>query len=111
MVARNKDVSAFFDRRQDVTPESHPDHHVVGLEFGGHNFDTQGWPGVRWFCVSHDAQGYWMFATDGSGHFTNVSERAIGRSFHEIHKDPDGRLWCTWFGGPVPRYVSEMAPA
>lgn len=91
----------------DVTPESHPDHHVVGREFGGHDWQDTEWRGKRWFCYSHDAAGYNMYCTDGSGHWTNISERAIGRSFHEIHKDPDGRVWCSWFSGPVPKYTPK----
>lgn len=92
----------------DVTPETHPDHHVVGHEFGGHDWQEKAGNHVkRWFCFSHDPSGYNMYATDGSGHWTNISERAIGRSFHEIHKDPDGRVWCSWFAGPVPGYQDK----
>lgn len=90
--------------RPDVTLDSHPDHHTVGKEFMG------GWPsergGQRWFCESHDQAGYWMYATDGSGEWHNVSERAIGRSFHEIYVDPDGRRFCSW--GKVQPYVRAV---
>jgi hypothetical protein len=84
-------------RRPDITPLSHPDHHTVGREFMG------GIEAKRWFCESHDAEGYWMYPTDGSGDWHNVSERAIGRSFHEIHIEPGGRLWCSW--GKVKPYI------
>jgi len=87
----------------DVTPATHPDHHTVGKEFMGHDYRRHGWPAVRWFCESHDRCGYWMYATDGSGHWTNVSERAIGRSFHEIERLPSGRLICA--GWRVPTYT------
>lgn len=82
--------------RPDVTPASHPDHHTVGKEFMG------GYPWKRWFCESHDQAGYWMYATDGSGEWHNVSERAIGRSFHEIYVD-EGRRYCP--AGKVHSYV------
>lgn len=90
----------------DVTPASHPDHAVVGQEFMSHDLQHQDWRAMRFFCESHDAFGYWMYSTDGSGHWTNVSERAIHRSFHLVHRDPDGRLWCTW--GKVRSY-KELA--
>lgn len=93
----------------DITPVTHPDHHTVGKEFGGHDHQDSEWAGKRWFCFSHDRAGYWMYATDGSGHWTNVSERAIGRSFHEIHVEPDGRRYCHWFRGRVPPYVKVAA--
>jgi hypothetical protein len=89
-----------YTSRKDVTPASHPDHHTVGKEFMG------SWPAKRWFCESHDQAGYWMYATDGSGQWTNVSERAIGRSFHEIYRD-GGRLFCP--GWTVQPYVKEEA--
>jgi hypothetical protein len=89
----------------DVTPLSHPDHHAVGKEFLGTNWYSRFGNGnttVRWFCAAHDRQGYWMFATDGSGTWTNVSERAIGASFHEVLKQANGRLSCRF--APVPAY-------
>jgi len=97
------DYSGYISQ-PDVTPETHPDHHTVGKEFMGHDWQHEDWRGVRWFCESHDQSGYWMYATDGSGHWTNVSERAIGRSFHQIYVD-DGRAWCPW--GKVPPYVQQ----
>lgn len=95
----------------DRTPVSDPDHWVVGREFGGHDLQHPTWKGSRWFCASHDSSGYWMYNTDGSGHWSNVSERAIGRAFHEIHREPDGRLHCSWFHGKVPSYVDFAAEA
>jgi hypothetical protein len=78
-------------RTPDVTLDSHPNHHTVGKEYMGphYNFGS-GETATRWFCESHDSEGYWMYATDGSGVWHNVSERAIGRSFHEIY-EIDGR--------------------
>ncbi len=62
----------YDDFPSDITPETHPDHWVVGHEFGGHDWQDPDWRGKRWFCYSHDAAGYNMYATDGSGHWTNV---------------------------------------
>lgn len=94
----------------DTTPVTHPDHHVVGKEFGGSDYQEAHWPGKRWFCFSHDRAGYWMYATDGSGHWTNVSERAIGATFHEIQVYPGStRLYCRWFRHGVPLYVKAVA--
>jgi hypothetical protein len=90
----------------DRTPVTDPTHWVVGQEFAGTDtYDNL--KGKRWFCFSHDVAGYWMYATDGSGHWTNVSEMAINRSFWQIHRDPDGRLSCSWFRGKVPPYTNQ----
>lgn len=90
----------------DRTPITDPDDDTVGKEFGGHDFEHKEWKGVRWFCFSHDHAGYWMYATDGSGHWTNVSGAAIGRSFHEIYTlEPGGKPMCGWFRNGVPPYV------
>jgi hypothetical protein len=94
-------MSEDYISRPDVTLESHPNHHTVGKEFMG------GWQGKRWLCESHDQAGYWMYPTDGSGEWHNVSERAIGASFHEIYKESDGRLWCSW--GKVKPYVENAS--
>lgn len=105
MIDRNPGPWGHPDFVPDITPDSHPDHWVVGHEFAGHDHQNPNWKGTRWFCESHDGCGYWMYATDGSGHWSSVSERAIGHSFHEIHREPDGRLYCSWFAGPVPGYT------
>ncbi len=92
-------------RTPDITLQSHPDHHTVGKEFMGHAIRRGDMPAVRWFCESHDPEGYWLYATDGSNEWINVSERAIGRSFHEIYKDGHG-LYCS--GWKIPPYVSDL---
>lgn len=70
------------------TPETDPNHHTVGRKF-------KAWDGKTYFCDSWvENMGYWMSwvdATDedkadpNSRWRKNVSERAIGRTFHEIH--------------------------
>lgn len=67
------------------TPESHPDHEVVGKTF-------KAWDGHLYVCDSWEENlGYWMTRTDApperradqrSEFRRNVSERAIGRTFH-----------------------------
>lgn len=81
---------------------------IVGHEFAGHDLSDDDHPGKRWFCASHDQEGFWMYATDGSGHWTNVSGRAIGGSFHRIWCDEFGQPRCGWYiNGRVPSYVKE----
>jgi hypothetical protein len=59
------------------TPQTDPDHPVVGHYF-------KGTYGLTYYCESYDPSiGYQMNATDGSRR-TNVSERAIGRTFHDV---------------------------
>ena len=77
------------------TPETHPDHPVVGRDILAHD-------GHRYFCDSYDPRiGFWMTRLDcppenlvdqNSEFRRNVSERAIGRTFYVIHVDHyDGR--------------------
>lgn len=70
-----------------LTPESHPDHDVVGRYFKGF--------GVIWYCDSYDtSMGFWMTPVFGEKHAfldkkperTNVSERAIHRTIWTIHR-------------------------
>lgn len=81
------------DRFALITPATHPKHHTVGKYF------ASGWGGLIWYCDSYDPRlGYWMTPIDATDkewrvvERTNVSERAIGASFHEIWIEPDG-----WF--------------
>jgi hypothetical protein len=68
-----------------LSPEERPDHHTIGRYFKG--------DGCIWFCDSYDTQiGYWMTPVYGEmrgllqkpPERCNVSERAIGRTFHVI---------------------------
>lgn len=70
------------ENEPDVTPETHPNHHTVGRRFRGLNLQTE--ESDTFYCESHDRCGYNMASESGTYH-TNVSERAIGRTFHEIH--------------------------
>lgn len=90
------------DRYALKTPETHPDHHTVGKYF------CSGWDGVIYYCDSYDPSiGYWMTPIDVTDkdwrpvERKNVSERAIGRSFHEIWMYDDGHCNSTlgrWTG-------------
>lgn len=78
----------------DITPESHPDHHVVG-------HDVMGWSmkhdkAARFHCVSHDASGYNLVMRGDDEERKNVSEHAIGRTFHLISDVGDGRERSQW---------------
>jgi hypothetical protein len=78
----------------DVTPESHPDHHVVGQ-------DLMGWSqkhgrAVRFFCHSHDASGYNLVMRGDDEEHKNISERAVGRTFFVISDMGDGREVSAW---------------
>lgn len=70
------------DLLPDITPETHPDHHTVGKDFMGWSYKND--KAARWFCKSHDSAGYNMVNRSDPDDETNVSERAIGRTFHEI---------------------------
>jgi hypothetical protein len=74
-----------------ITPETHPQHPVVGRDFVG------GATTGRYHCDSYDPQmGFWLTPRqpanlDGAPlERINVSERAIGRTFHEVWVDNYG---------------------
>lgn len=72
----------------DITPETHPGHHTVGHDFMGTSWKHSG--SARWYCKSHDAAGYNMVNRADPEDEKNISERAIGRTFHQIYMHPDG---------------------
>lgn len=60
------------------TPQTHPDHPTVGKYFRGYDQ-------IVYFCDSYDSDiGFWMTPI-AEGERKNVSERAIGRTFHQIY--------------------------
>lgn len=68
----------------DITPETHPDHPVVGKRFRGYDLKNDR-PAI-FFCDSHDSTGYNMVTVDEPFYRTNVSEYAIGRTFHLVRE-------------------------
>jgi hypothetical protein len=67
-----------MSRAEIITPQSHPDHHTVGRRFSG-------WDGNTYFCDSYDPScGYWMTDETNPANRRNISERAVGRTFHPI---------------------------
>jgi hypothetical protein len=70
-----------------MTPQTHPDHETIGQRF-------KAWDGHTYLCDSYDPRiGFWMTREDApperrqdehSDWRKNVSERAIGRTFHRI---------------------------
>jgi hypothetical protein len=60
------------------TPETDPNHHTIGQYFKAGN-------GIIYYCDSYDTNlGYWMTGITNLEDRRNVSERAIGRTFHVI---------------------------
>jgi hypothetical protein len=61
------------------TPESHPDHPVVGKFFDAYD-------GKIYYCDSYDSScGFWMTEYKNPENRKNVSERAIDKTFHTIN--------------------------
>lgn len=61
-------------------------HHTVGERFRG--YDVRRDRMTVWRCTSYDSRcGFWLQAEDDPKHRINVSERAIGRTFHRIYED------------------------
>lgn len=70
-----------MDPRIIKTPQTDPDHHTVGRRFRAWR---DGGPAV-YFCDSYDpTMGYWMTNEADPSDRRNVSERAIGRTYHEV---------------------------
>lgn len=94
------------------TPETHPTHETIGRDFVGHD-KLNGSGAARYFCESYDPRiGFWMVRVDcpadhladefGPYRF-NVSERAIGATFHRIYQDfMSGKLWEHARGWTIP---------
>lgn len=92
-----------------ITPTTNPDHDVIGRHFMAPCFQCEAGKHV-FYCDSYDPRiGYWMtradcpaeHRADQDGEWRrNVSECAIGRTFHRIWDDgPEyGRPWCQWGG-------------
>lgn len=63
------------------TPETDPDHDTIGHRF-------KAWDGKVYYCDSWESNlGFWMTQEEDSNVRRNVSERAIGRTFHIIWKE------------------------
>lgn len=78
-----------------ITPKTHPDHAVVGHYFAGYSLiagETQ-----VYLCDSYDpAIGYWLTNIYKPGDRKNVSERAIGRTYHEAFKEEKDFHCVAW---------------
>lgn len=75
-----------YHLKPDITLESHPDHWLVGHLLHGHN-------GIIYFVESHDAEGWNLYPTNGSGEWINISDMAVNRTFWET--------WPLEIGGPL----------
>lgn len=83
------------------TPQTDPDHYTIGQHFSAYD-------GHIYYCDSYDPRiGFWMIRADAPpGHLEdqygewrrNVSERAIGRTFHRIYRDEEPRLSGSIYG-------------
>lgn len=77
------------------TPQSHPDHHTVGHHFGGYSSVQKGT--AIFYCDSYDPRlGYWLTNVADPEDRKNVSEAAIGRTFHEAVEHGDHWFIPTW---------------
>lgn len=66
---------------------------VVGMYFAGGVFGS----GTQiYLCESLDSQGYWMANVNNPSDRRNISERAIGRTFH-LAKDRGDHWWIAYW--------------
>lgn len=91
------------------TPESHPDHSIVGRYWGGHSFKHD--KTAVYYCDSYDPSiGFWMTNIADSSDRKNISEMAINRTFWEADDDGDYFLIRKWgrkvskSGALLPKY-------
>lgn len=81
------------------TPETDPNHMVIGHYFKTSAGSAKGT--AIYFCDSYDpAVDFWMTPVTRTKEVqrTNVSPRAIDRTFHTVYEDR-GNVFCTW--GPL----------
>ncbi len=73
----NDTADTVIDRKTVLTPQNAPNHDTVGYVFT--------FCGHLYFCDSYDPRlGYWMTNVLDEGDRRNVSERAIGRTYHAL---------------------------
>lgn len=85
------------------TPETHPNHQVVGRFFKASLLNEAGDNAV-FYCDSYDSSiGYWMTQLSDPENRRNVSERAIGATYHTIWDDQ----FCLW-GRLPPEEVQQI---
>lgn len=90
------------------TPQTHPQHPVVGHYFGANRVDHR--EACIYYCDSYDpAQGYWMTNVHEPSDRRNVSERAIGRTFHEAELRVKDFYIVAWHVS-VPRIGCALVP-
>lgn len=78
------------------TPETHPVHPVIGWNFAGYD-------GKFYYCDSYDPRiGFWVQEIGNPENRKNISERAIGRTFHVISEYGE----CQY--GHFPEYSSKQ---
>ena len=66
------------------TPKTHPEHADVGHDFKG--WSIQDKKPTTYYCDSYDPTcGFWMTNRNDPSDRRNISERAIGRTFHEVY--------------------------
>ena len=84
------------EKKSDIkTPQTHPNHPVVGHNFGGTNNTTL--KTAIYYCDSYDpAQGFWMTNISDPSDRKNVSERAIGRTYHKAEDRGDHWFITQW---------------
>lgn len=87
------------------TPLTHPDHHTVGHHFAGYSGQAQ--RTVVYFCDSYDPRiGYWLTSTENPEDRKNVSEAAIGRTYHEA-EDRDTHWFVPTWGTRVEKQPAQ----
>lgn len=71
----------------EYTIEEVAENHAVGHRFRGSNWKPP-YGAVVFKCTSYDSrQGFWMENEADASDRHNVSERAIGRTFHRIYEE------------------------
>jgi hypothetical protein len=90
-----------------ITPESHPEHSVVGCYFAGYSYLTG--KTEIYHCDSYDpALGYWLTCVTATDR-KNVSERAIGRTFYEAQERQDD-FYCPQWNVRVEKAHADSRP-
>lgn len=77
------------------TPYTHPNHETIGRVFKGYSVKHS--KAALYFCDSYDPDcGFWMTNIQDIEDRNNVSERAIGRTYHRDYSGDAEAIAAQW---------------
>lgn len=83
-----------------LKPKDRPGRHAIGRIFTGYSIKHE--KSAQYFCDSCDPRiGFWMTNVEDPEDRSNVSERAIGRTYHRAYTHAADKLAAEMGGQPL----------